>query len=67
MGREILPRARLLPATTSAPRLNLDQMGGSCSISAKLESTAVPDPYGIPSPLLSAPFSIGAFSPTTSQ
>jgi hypothetical protein len=39
--------------------VNLDQMGGACSISLVLKSTLAPDPYGVPSPVLTAPFSIG--------
>ena len=59
-GSEILPLSEVVAGDQLSTTLNLDEMGGSCSISVRLESTAVPDPYGIPSPLLSAPFSIGA-------
>jgi hypothetical protein len=40
--------------------VNLDEMGGACTMSLTLTSTQSPDPYGVPSPLLSAQFTIGA-------
>ncbi len=40
--------------------MNLDQMGGRCSVSVTLQDTLVPNPYGLPSANLLAPFAIGS-------
>ena len=40
--------------------IDLDQMGGPCRLSLRLDSALSPDPYGLPSPVLVAPFSIGS-------
>jgi hypothetical protein len=59
-GSEILPLSEAVASGQVSTILDLDQMGGTCSVSIRLESTVVPDPFGVPSPLLSAPFTIGA-------
>jgi hypothetical protein len=39
--------------------INLDAMGGQCSLDVSLKDTAVPNPYGVVSPTMSAQFTIG--------
>ena len=60
-GSEILPvYGTVNSAAQLSANIDLDQMGGSCTMSVTVRSTAAPDPYGVPSPLLRAMFSIGA-------
>ncbi len=40
--------------------VDLIDLGGICRISFELQDTSTPDPYGIPSPLLTASFEIGS-------
>ncbi len=58
-GSETLPVKGDLSAGLFSSGVDLDQMGGACSLSLALDSTLVPDPYGLPSPELTAAFSIG--------
>ncbi len=59
-GSEVLPVSGLLANGQLTTIMNLDEMGGRCFVSVKLEDTLVPDPYGLPSGQLSSPFSIGS-------
>lgn len=60
-GSEVLTvSGRLSAAGRFQAGLDLDQMGGRCDLQLALRSTLQPDPYGLPSPVLRAPFSIGA-------
>jgi hypothetical protein len=59
-GSEILPLTGTLNSGGQfSSNINLDQIGGLCTLSLALRSMEVPDPYGVPSPVLSAAFSIG--------
>ncbi|HTT89003.1 MAG TPA: hypothetical protein VMF65_05565 [Acidimicrobiales bacterium] len=58
-GSEALPLNAAVANGQVSTAMNLDQMGGRCSVSVALDDTAVPDPYGVPSPNLVADFSIG--------
>ncbi|MGA3218979.1 MAG: hypothetical protein ABSE77_07870, partial [Acidimicrobiales bacterium] len=62
-GSETLPVSGELSAGRFSPTMDLDQMGGACSLALTLSSTLTPDPYGVPSPELTAPFSIGVPAP----
>jgi hypothetical protein len=44
----------------SLNNLDLDTMGGNCSLSLTLSDTDNPNPFGVPSPTLSTNFSIGS-------
>jgi hypothetical protein len=58
-GSEALPVSGALSAGRFSSTMDLDQMGGTCSLTLTLSSTLTPDPYGVPSPELTAPFSVG--------
>ena len=58
-GSEVLPISGVVANGQVGTGMNLDQMGGRCSVSVTLQDTLDPDPYGLPSPNLVAPFSIG--------
>ncbi len=57
---EVLPVSGTLAHDQFSSNLDLDQIGGRCSLSLTLHSTLSPDPYGVPSAPLTAAFSIGA-------
>ena len=59
-GSEILPISALVANGQLTQGMNLDVMGGRCSVLVRLQDTVVPDPYGLPSANLSAAFSIGS-------
>jgi hypothetical protein len=58
-GSEALPLDAFVANGQVSTGMDLDQMGGRCSVSVALQDTLVPDPYGVPSANLAAPFSIG--------
>jgi hypothetical protein len=58
-GSEVLPAEGDLSGAQFVVGLNLDQIGGHCTMSLVLRSRLLPDPYGLPSPALSAPLTIG--------
>ena len=58
-GSEELPVNGDVAGGLFGSSIDLDQMGGNCSLSVALNSTLTPDPYGLPSPQLTAAFSIG--------
>jgi hypothetical protein len=58
-GSVALPINALVANGQVSTAVNLDQMGGRCSVSVTLQDTAVPSPFGVPSGNLSAPFSLG--------
>jgi hypothetical protein len=69
---EVLPVSGALDGGKFTSNVDLDQIGGHCSLILTLHSTLSPDPYGVPSPALTSAFSIGTvpsyrFSVTVSE
>ena len=59
---EVLPVSGPLHGDQFTSNVDLDQIGGHCSLTLTLHSTLSPDPYGVPSPAFTSLFSIGAVS-----
>ncbi len=59
---EVLPVSGPLQGDQFTSNVDLDQIGGHCSLTLTLHSTLSPDPYGVPSPAFTSLFSIGAVS-----
>ncbi len=59
---EVLPVSGPLRGDQFTSNVDLDQIGGHCSLTLTLHSTLSPDPYGVPSPAFTSSFSIGAVS-----
>ncbi len=57
---EVLPVSGALNGHQFSSNVDLDQIGGRCSLTLTLHSTLSPNPYGVPSPALTSAFSIGA-------